>query len=403
MASDSDPDPLIVRRELCQICSSRMGALRPYSGLSDPTKVAYRGRMVQTCSGPGSHWTVSHTNISYLFEDAEALINRFNWQVTAGELPMPATFLRPLRRATPVAPALAPVNDGAGISAYSDAVDSHLPRNACPKHHVAASPALPQPVPAPHLTHAPAPTARVPGPVVPQPATVHRAPHAPPTRRLDLKAKQLAMDERQKRTVELVIYYLLSSLPVDYWNSSWKIVDMDTILTVEKGRVTLLKIRPSLLQELTLQECPGLPDQLSRQPRVVGTKRGAAAATTVIDVDAVAPNLLSSTAPAQTIPADTVIIPAAPGHTTHPPHSHSNLPVVKKAKSTKREEREWIVDCPLSRWEAGWDKISRRLDRKKGKANKITKLRNSPRFLGTTTGNRRLASTKPYSEPFLRI
>ncbi|KAJ7082068.1 hypothetical protein B0H15DRAFT_952745 [Mycena belliarum] len=319
--------------------------------------------------------------------------------------------------------------------AYENALELNLPRNACPTHHAPSSAGLPQaPLnldPAPR----PPPTAVQPDP----PAATQSNPRltltAPPARRLaqplgplwkdvragalegeasrlDLKVKQLAMDERQKRTVELIIYhrantlalvlyeyiptfpsFQLSSLPgnvlealtlrdtsrADYWNGSWKIIDMQTVLTVEKGRSTRLKLRPSLLQELLLTECPGLADHLARQPRVVGTKRAGqsmdvvspvkkAAKTcenqsitqvvadtmpTFIDVDAVAPLAAPAIPPSQSILSNTIDLTAAP---------IDDIPtVVKRVKSTKREEHEWIADCSLSRWVDGWSEIRQRI------------------------------------------
>ncbi|KAJ6547957.1 hypothetical protein DFH09DRAFT_926742, partial [Mycena vulgaris] len=314
--------------------------------------------------------------------------------------------------------------------AFNDALDSNRVRDACPKHHVLASAGLP-PAPAIFDPH-PIPHPHVAAPPIPATQPLRRQP-APPERRLaqpigplwrdvragavegevarrDLKAQQLVMDERQKRTIELVIYHLannpplvfyqyiptfpnlqLSSLPdntlealkltntsrADYWNGSWKIVDMQTVLTVEKGRSTLIKLRPSLLQELSLQECPGLSEQLSRQPRVVGTKRtglevvspmkkaaktnenltisaaaAGAAVQTIIDVDSLPSHTAPATSPSQTGAAHTSLPP-----TPAIPSASPLLLVIGKAKSTKRAEREWILDCSLTFWTDGWDKI----------------------------------------------
>jgi hypothetical protein len=177
---------------------------------------------------------------------------------------------------------------------------------------------------------------------------------------------------------------------LDYWNGSWKIIDIFTVLTVEKGRTTLLKLRPSVLEELTLEDCPGLAERLARQPRVVGTKRlgqplevvspvkkaartennptisvaGAAianAAIIVIDDDEPMPPVISDPPPTpstSTVPLDSASTSSITG-------SSVVQQPAKKLKSSRRVAREWILDCPLSVWQAGWLKIHRMIDNDK--------------------------------------
>jgi hypothetical protein len=54
---------------------------------------------------------------------------------------------------------------------------------------------------------------------------------------------------------------------LDFWQGEWVTVDLESVLPVEKGQRVILKIRPSLRQELKNSECPGLNKELDLQPR----------------------------------------------------------------------------------------------------------------------------------------
>ncbi|KAJ7174981.1 hypothetical protein C8R43DRAFT_849346, partial [Mycena crocata] len=460
-------DPQIIRRTTCLACNSPMGGIRVYSGLNDPTKHALRGRICQTCTNTNfCHWTTFHTNVSYIVEDGEALIARLGFRELG--MPIPPEFMVPLRLADPAA-IVPQVADGAGVQCatpdcktaggkrtrgsmsciefkckscctrmYRDAIARNTPRNSCPNHHVAASPGLPPTLPAnPHTPEQPLALPAVHGQ---QPAAIPAQPRLPASAarglkqpigplwqqarqaavreegsRLDLKAQRLAMEERQKRTVDLVIFYQpnapaltlhhyvptfpnlqLCSLPekvldtlkltptsiIDNWNGSWRIIDLQTVLFVEKDRSMLFKLRPSLLQEMTLPECPGLAEHLSRQPRVVGTKRGGQeivspmkkAAKTVQNttISAAAQNLAPTIEPIIICDDDSspspiltsLAMPTVP-HRILPtvPITSSGRVVPKiKVKSSKRAEREWIMDCSLTAWDNGWQEIRALMD-----------------------------------------
>ncbi|KAJ7210574.1 hypothetical protein B0H12DRAFT_1225043 [Mycena haematopus] len=341
-------------------------------------------------------------------------------------------------------------------NAALDARASNVARSSCPTHHSPAvmglqpgAAAAPAPAIAPgndlppQPPHAPpAFQAQAPQPAAAQPAAAATTPHGArpamqPHRilanplgplwlnaragsvqednmRQDLKAQQLAMDERQKRTIELVIYHAiklnplvldqyiatfpnlqLSSLPdivnglklteatrLDYWNGSWKIIDIHTVLSVEKGRSTLLKLRPSLLEELSLDDCPGLAERLLRQPRIVGLKRAGqpldvvspvkkAAKTSESHLAAAAAVAAVAVAPSPVVVDNNTALPP-PGAVAEfllpPPTATTSSAVppaqrpTQKAKSAKRVQREWILDCPLSVWADGWVQISRIMD-----------------------------------------
>ncbi|KAJ7255483.1 hypothetical protein B0H12DRAFT_534582 [Mycena haematopus] len=98
----------------------------------------------------------------------------------------------------------------------------------------------------------------------------------------------------------------------NYVESSWKTLQATAVFLVDKTRPTIIRIRPSLLAELTLDECPNINDLLTPQPRAIKRK---------LD-DLVSPlkKLPRTTTVADTTEAKTVIIidspPSSP--TLHP-------------------------------------------------------------------------------------
>lgn len=198
-------------------------------------------------------------------EDAGALVERIAFHELG--IPIPAEKLVPLRLAAPPPPA--PTQEATGSipcanetcrtsngnrtrgcvtciefkcksccrKASLDARDANTARNSCPTHNSSAVAGLPpavhppvpqnvpivlgQPmagsqVPAPGPATAAAPTRpsrrgrTLAQPIGPLWRDAHSGAVQEDTARLDLKARQLAMEERQKRTIELVIYYLVS-------------------------------------------------------------------------------------------------------------------------------------------------------------------------------------------------
>ncbi|KAJ7511945.1 hypothetical protein B0H11DRAFT_1899440 [Mycena galericulata] len=252
------PDPIIQRRHTCANCQAKMGAIRVYSGLNDPAKAHSRGRICQTCSSAYCHWTVFHTDVAYIVEDAEALVERIAFRELG--IPIPAEKLVPLRLAAPPPPA--PTQEATGSipcanemcrtsngnrtrgcvtciefkcesccrKASQDARDPNTARNSCPTHNSPAvaglTPAVHPPVPqnVPIVAGQLTAGSQVPGP---GPATAAAPTHpsrrgrttlAQPigplwrdahsgaiqedTARLDLKAQQLAMEERGPTTCD---------------------------------------------------------------------------------------------------------------------------------------------------------------------------------------------------------
>lgn len=66
---------------------------------------------------------------------------------------------------------------------------------------------------------------------------------------------------------------LQDTAQLEFWKGEWVIIDLNSILTIEKGQRVLLKICPSL--QTTLEDCPGIDEELDLQPkrRSIGVKR----------------------------------------------------------------------------------------------------------------------------------
>ncbi|KAJ6479710.1 hypothetical protein C8R45DRAFT_1155848 [Mycena sanguinolenta] len=228
------------------------------------------------------------------------------------------------------------------------------------------------------------------------------------------KVRRQEMEAREKRTCELVIYHTAGKKPLivsqyvdtfprlqlsqsaavvdafkltptsvlDYWagSSGWKIIDISYVLTVETERRTILRIRPSLLKELSLDDCIGLADELARQPRAHGTKRGgpedivsplkktarlnqsigdaSQASHSIIDTLENAPPLL----PPTNIPrleADSPLPLATPA-SLPPLHSAETRTAATGSKTVR--ENMWISNLPVTSWITGWEAIKKLQD-----------------------------------------
>ncbi|KAJ7222754.1 hypothetical protein B0H12DRAFT_1241061 [Mycena haematopus] len=228
----------------------------------------------------------------------------------------------------------------------------------------------------------------------------------------NLKARRLEMEAREKRTCELVIYHtagkpalilsqyidtfprlqlsqlsvvvdafkLTAASVIDYWNGGggWKIIDISSVLTVETERRTLLKIRPSLLEELSLTDCVGLEDELSRQPRAQGKKRSGAEdiISPLKKTARPAPNLAvgdASRAAHIIVDDDALTPPLAPSHTASNPLPPAGsvasvlppgvvAPGTRPTKSKPPRENMWIRNLSVGSWTAGWEKIKKLQD-----------------------------------------
>ncbi|PPQ76768.1 hypothetical protein CVT26_000268 [Gymnopilus dilepis] len=101
----SDPEIKSIRH--CPKCGKAMGGLRVYEGTVNGHQ-HLRGRIVQSCTDVYCHNVEFHTRISYLWTDAEALIQRV--RAREAGVPIPPTFLNvPLRVIEPLAAPNGPV------------------------------------------------------------------------------------------------------------------------------------------------------------------------------------------------------------------------------------------------------------------------------------------------------
>ncbi|KAJ7172784.1 hypothetical protein C8R43DRAFT_855301, partial [Mycena crocata] len=241
----------------------------------------------------------------------------------------------------------------------------------------------------------------------------------------DAKTRRLEMEAREKRTVEIYIFYQrgcapfitdeyidtwprlqISSLPhlvkdleltpesrLDHWSGTcFKTIYITSVIHVEHGTRVLLKIRPSVREELSLDDCPGLADQLSRQPRIHGQKRGhgfedpisplkkvaksvvadaSQAAHAVIDVDADERLPLSNMAAQPAVipaSAESAVLPRA-AITTGPTKSIStsttattSRPVAATRPAKPEDPKRWIQRLSICDWDSGWTTIKSLMD-----------------------------------------
>ncbi|KAJ6603177.1 hypothetical protein B0H10DRAFT_1957853 [Mycena sp. CBHHK59/15] len=414
-----------------------MGPVRPHNG-SGAGNQKLRGRIVQTCSRAACHWTCYHTEKSYIFEDAEAFVERYNARSVGA--PVPTRFAQiPLRLSIPVDPPpslngvihchnieckTAGGNRTRGSmqciefkckkccqNAANDAEAVHLPRDPCKNHGVTAvsdHQHLRGAAPAPNVAAATRPTTRrqpLAQPIGPLWRENHHAADEAKVAIDNLKARRLGMDAREKRTCEIVIYHTAAKLPLvisqyidtfprlqlsqlpivvdalkltatsvlDYWSGGggWKIIDISSILTVENERRTLLKLRKSLLEELSLDDCVGLADELKRQPRVHGKKRGGQPDDLVSPLKKVGRPASNSAATDASKESHVVVVDDDPPASVPPTAVTPKPPVVVPAvqphsrpvKSKPLRENLWIRNMSVSLWNSGWVDIKQLQDR----------------------------------------
>lgn len=220
--------------------------------------------------------------------------------------------------------------------------------------------------------------------------------------RLQLSSVDLLVTEFQLNDVSLF----------DVWeDNQWKIIRTSTVIMVEKDRKLLLRLRKSLRDGLSLEECPGISDELALQPRVNGTKRSSKVqlvsplkkaarvehsatlesgssipqpiaptqiAPTQIAPTQIAPTQTTSTqaAPTQAAPTQTTSTQAAPTQILPTQTALPQTPATNAAftidltteihpapvAATPPLQRLSILDMPVARWDAGWKKISRIID-----------------------------------------
>ncbi|KAJ7278738.1 hypothetical protein C8J57DRAFT_1573390 [Mycena rebaudengoi] len=103
----------------------------------------------------------------------------------------------------------------------------------------------------------------------------------------DPKAERQRLEKLEQQSCDLIVYHTLSSTALlqglgmtenswfdvyNYAESSWKTLQATAVFLVDKAHPTIIRIRPSLLAELALNECPGIEDLLTQQPRTVKRK-----------------------------------------------------------------------------------------------------------------------------------
>ncbi|KAF6763448.1 hypothetical protein DFP72DRAFT_1060601 [Ephemerocybe angulata] len=120
------------------------------------------------------------------------------------------------------------------------------------------------------------------------------------------KSKQEELNRREKHTVKLVIYHAPSRSPlrltqmvhtypriqltsldsvmdglgltakswVDYYDKgAWTTIQPDAVLNLQHKSQLLFRLRPSLVEELSESDCPGIEDDLAREPGYLKRKR----------------------------------------------------------------------------------------------------------------------------------
>ncbi|KAJ7112548.1 hypothetical protein C8R44DRAFT_741631 [Mycena epipterygia] len=422
----SEPDPQFVKRLRCHECGSPMGAVRPHSGSGG--NQALRGRIVQTCSRAPCHWTCYHTEKAYIFEDAEAFVHRYNARLVGAAVPSHCNV--PLRLAVAIDPP--PVVNGTifcnNLECKTAAGNPPRARDPCRNHgvptvsdraHLPAATGLnAPPVNAPPVNPAAAAQGagsrqRLAQPIGPHWRQNHQAAEEAKGAIENLKTRRLAMEAREKRTCEFAIYHTAGKPPliisqyidtyprlqlsqlsnlvealkltrvsvIDYWSGGggWKIIDLASVLTVENERRILLKLRPSLLEELSLDDCIGLLDELQRQPRAYGKKRSgreevisplkktaktawnpaitdaSQAAHVIIDIDD--DNNTTTPNPNPPLPPDNATLPLLPAVAVAVQPERAVKP------KPRRNENMWIREMSVSRWHDGWAEIKRLQDK----------------------------------------
>ncbi|KAJ7912485.1 hypothetical protein B0H13DRAFT_1874862 [Mycena leptocephala] len=309
-------------------------------------------------------------------------------------------------------------------SAADDATDTQKPRDPCKAHKIdlVSDYQYHQPVvPAPQVSipqaarrrqgNAPQQAERrqpLAQPIGPLWRNTHQSADEAKVATENLKARRLEMEAREKRTCELVIYFKarsaplilqeyidtyprlqLSSLPnltealelngnsrLDHWNNGcWKTIYISSVLLVAHDQRTLIKLRPSLLEELALADCPGLSEELTRQPRIHGQKRAGGSEQLVSPSKKIAKQTGDATITdasraahahadkASSLPSisPALLPPPALPLTTEPITMPAVPPPVAAALKSQNKDR-WIQEMSVSEWVEKWQAVKRLQD-----------------------------------------
>jgi hypothetical protein len=165
---------------------------------------------------------------------------------------------------------------------------------------------------------------------------------------------------------------------IDHWKGQWTIIHISTPITVDNGRRVLLRLRPSF--RVTLKDCPGLEEELSRQSRKpIGTKRGADLVSPLKARNAKAPrrsdsSTASTSRPQVVLTSDSdsdssvsrksVPIPQMRRAPTHKPVKPLMQPRRPPLTSSSRDPEEirdlkWPFDRFTCDIDAGWTRIEK--------------------------------------------
>ncbi|KAF5378360.1 hypothetical protein D9615_008754 [Tricholomella constricta] len=147
----------------------------------------------------------------------------------------------------------------------------------------------------------------------------------------------------------------------DFWDAGhWAVITAETPIIVEKGRRILLRFRPSFEEQLSLTDCLGITDELTRQPRITGTKRGGEIELVSPLKKAVKSSIASFSGPS--LPASS------------PPPRISTTPLLKLELDTAHVARDFLEidgiarvktlqELPIASWDAGWKQIAQLIDK----------------------------------------
>ncbi|KAJ6570316.1 hypothetical protein B0H10DRAFT_1964782 [Mycena sp. CBHHK59/15] len=140
--------------------------------------------------------------------------------------------------------------------------------------------------------------------------------------------------------------------------SSWKTLQATSVFIMDKTRPAIIRIRPSLLVELELRDCPGVQDFFTQQPRT--TKRR-------LD-DMVSPpkklartNVVDDAAQARTV----IVLDSPPPSPTLPSHIPSTSGALVSASTSTASETQakiWPSGYYIYEHEAAWVKYKRLKD-----------------------------------------
>ncbi|KAF5387097.1 hypothetical protein D9615_001611 [Tricholomella constricta] len=173
----------------------------------------------------------------------------------------------------------------------------------------------------------------------------------------------------------------------DYWDAgNWMVINANTPVIVEKGRRILLRFRPSFEEELSLDDCPGITDELGQQPRASGTKRSS-------NIQLVSPlkkvTKTSETRVSHSTPSSLSSLAIDLTASSPPPHNVSKVEppdqdtVLNLGSELKVVNGIAIVktlqDLPIASWETGWKQIKHLIDQD---PRKVTESESFPKVFG---------------------